>query len=321
MTTPESSPFHPGEQAVQARLDLRERMEWVAQRAIRDSMPEQHQQFYAQLPFVLTGSVDGQGRPWASVLVGEPGFMQATDPRTLDIRALPMAGDPLGAALELGTSLGFLGIELHTRRRNRINGRVTAVHAAGFAVSVEQTLGNCPKYIQGRECEWRRAAHDQRPRAVESLTALDEEARAMISKADTFFVATHAPAREGHSASTDVSHRGGRAGFVRIEANDSLLVPDFIGNNFFMTLGNLQVYPRAGVLFMDFIRGDLLMLSGAAEIVWEGESLAAFDGAQRAWRLRPEAGVRLRDALPLRWTFRDWSPASLSTGCWLPGDS
>ena len=88
-----------------------------------------------------------------------------------------------------------------------------------------------------------------------------------------------------------------------------------------MTLGNLQVYPRAGVLFMDFVQGDLLMLSGAAEIVWEDKSLAAFDGAERAWRLRPAAGVRLRDALPLQWTFRDWSPASLGTGCWQPSDS
>ena len=120
----------------------------------------------------------------------------------------------------------------------------------------------------------------------------------------------------GRTASTDVSHRGGRAGFVRVEADGSLLVPDFLGNNLFMTLGNLQVYPRAGVLFIDFVHGDLLMLSGAAEIVWEGESLQAFDGAERAWRLRPVAGVRLRDALPLRWTFRDWSPASLSTGYW-----
>ncbi len=318
MTTPESppSPFHPGEQAILDRLDLRERMAWVAQRAIRDFMPDQHQQFYAQLPFVLTGSIDAQGRPWASVLVGEPGFMQATDPRTLEIHAQPRAGDPLGAALELNAPLGFLGIELNTRRRNRLNGRVAALHAAGFAVRVEQTVGNCPKYIQGREFEWRRAADDQRPRAVESLAALDAEARAMISKADTFFVATHAPASAEHTASTDVSHRGGRAGFVRIETDGSLLIPDFVGNNLFMTLGNLQAYPHAGVLFIDFLHGDLLLLSGAAEIVWEDESLAAFDGAERAWRLRPAAGVRLRDALPLRWIFRDWSPASLGTGGW-----
>lgn len=62
---------------------------------------------------------------------------------------------------------------------------------------------------------------------------------------------------------------------------------------------------RAGVLFVDFERGDLLMLCGIAEIIWDTETLHPFDGAERAWRLRPEAGVRLRDALPLQWTFRD----------------
>ena len=49
-------------------------------------MPEQHQQFFEQLPFMLVGSVDAAGRPWASVLVGRPGFVQAPDAKRLDIR-------------------------------------------------------------------------------------------------------------------------------------------------------------------------------------------------------------------------------------------
>lgn len=75
-----------------------------------------------------------------------------------------------------------------------------------------------------------------------------------------------------------------------------------------MTLGNLQLNPRAGVLFVDFETGDLLTLTGTAEVVWGGDELNAFDGAERAWRFRIEAGWRLRDALPLRWAFRRTSP-------------
>ena len=81
-------------------------------------------------------------------------------------------------------------------------------------------------------------------------------------------------------------------------------------------MGNLQLNPRAGVLFIDFDTGDLLTLTGTAEVVWDGEELKAFDGAERAWRFRVESGWRLRDALPLRWAFRDWSPNSLITGTW-----
>jgi ferredoxin-NADP reductase len=93
-------------------------------------------------------------------------------------------------------------------------------------------------------------------------------------------------------------------------------VPDFTGNFFFMTLGNLQLNPRAGVLFIDFETGDLLSLTGTAEVLWQGDDVQAFDGAERAWRFRVDAGWRLRDALPLRWALRDPAPHSLITGTW-----
>lgn len=310
-------PFHAGELAVHDRLGIRQRMKDIGQRVIRPFMPEQHQQFFAQLPMMLVGSVDAAGRPWASVLVGRPGFMQAADAGHLDIRAMPIPGDPLAEGLQPGAPLGFLGIELLTRRRNRMNGHVLATDAQGFRVRVDQTVGNCPQYIQGRDVRWARDATDLRPRAVESLDRLDDEARRFIAQADTLFVATHAPAAEGEAArGADVSHRGGRAGFVRVESEHSFLVPDFTGNFFFMTLGNLQVNPRAGVLFIDFASGDLLLLTGTAEVVWDGEELKAFEGAERAWRFHVDSGWRLRDALPLRFDFRDWSPNSLITGTW-----
>ena len=36
----------------------------------------------------------------------------------------------------------------------------------------------------------------------------------------------------------DVSHRGGKAGFVRIGEDGVMTMPDFAGNLFFATLGN-----------------------------------------------------------------------------------
>ena len=328
-TTPSprtDNPFHAGEQAVHARLGISERVLGIGQRVIRPFMPEQHRQFYAQLPFILVGSVDAQQRPWASVLVGEPGFIASRDEQHLSFAARPVEGDPLAAGLRPGAPLGLLGIELHTRRRNRVNGRVAALTAQGFELAVEQTVGNCPQYIQGREMSWARDSQDLRPRRIEALSALDGEARALIAGADTLFVATHAPAPDGAaqagaSAGADVSHRGGRAGFVRVEDEHSFVVPDFAGNLFFMTLGNLQLDARAGVLFIDFDSGDLLSLTGTAEVIWEGEMLKAFEGAERAWRFRVESGWRLREALPLRWRWRDWSPNSLITGTWEEADA
>jgi uncharacterized protein len=322
----QDSPFHAGEQAVQERLGIHERMVDVGRRVIRNAMPEQHQRFFEQLPFMLVGAVDAAGRPWASTLVGRPGFVQSPHAKRLDFKARPIPGDPLAEGLAPGAPLGFLGIELHTRRRNRVNGHVVAADQQGFSVEVDQSVGNCPQYIQGRAFEWVRDAADLTPRATEALSRLDAEARAFIERADTLFVATQAPAepagpgaRTGRGA--DVSHRGGRPGFVKIEDEHTLLVPDFTGNFFFMTLGNLQLNPRAGVLFIDFDTGDLLTLTGTAEVVWDGEELKAFDGAERAWRFHVQAGWRLREALPLRWAFRELSPHSALTGTWAEADA
>ncbi|MDR7332933.1 pyridoxamine 5'-phosphate oxidase family protein [Roseateles asaccharophilus] len=301
-----NKPFHAGEVAVQARLGVAERMHEIGTRVVRDHMPEQHQRFYEQLPFMLAGSVDDAGRPWATVLVGRPGFVKATDDRHLDFATTPIAGDPAAAGLTAGAPLGLLGIELHTRRRNRVNGQLQAAGPEGLRLRVQQTVGNCPQYIQGREFDWVRDAADTQPRAIEHVAQLDGDAEWLVAAADTLFVASHAG-----EAGADVSHRGGPAGFVVQQDERTLLVPDYSGNRMFMTLGNLQADGRAGLLFIDFERGDLLTLTGRAEIVWGGPDVAALDRAERAWRFHLDEGFWLRDALPLRWRFRDWAPQNV----------
>ncbi|MCZ6845272.1 MAG: pyridoxamine 5'-phosphate oxidase family protein, partial [Alphaproteobacteria bacterium] len=118
------SPFHRGEQAIQERLGVRDRIEAQGRRMIGDHMTEQHQAFFAQLPLLIVGSVDAHGRPWASALVGEPGFIDTSDPQRLAVTAHTVYGDPLDEALVEGAEIGLLGIEFDSRRRNRVNGRV-----------------------------------------------------------------------------------------------------------------------------------------------------------------------------------------------------
>lgn len=295
-------PFHAGEQALQQRAGSFERLAEIGPRVIRAAMPEQHQTFFAQLPFVLVGSVDANGQPWASVLAGPPGFMQAPSAERLRIAAHPWPQDPLAHHLLPGAPLGLLGIEPHTRRRNRVNGQVSSQDAAGFELQVLQSFGNCPKYIQAREARF--VERDgAAPQPLARSDHLDAAARRLIQDADTFFIASAHPAA-GTPTSTaegvDVSHRGGRPGFVRVAADGTLTLPDFSGNRFFNTLGNLALDARAGLLFIDFEQGDLLQLIASAEIVWDGPELAAFEGAERLLRLRVSAAQRWPRALPLR---------------------
>ncbi|PNW84703.1 hypothetical protein CHLRE_03g155350v5 [Chlamydomonas reinhardtii] len=188
-------------------------------------MPRQHAEFYEQQSLFYVGGRDATGQPWASVLVGRPGFVSAPDSSNLILqsyRRLPE--DPL--LLAPGAHLGGLGIDLVTRRRNRVNGTVLAEPAASVSaappapaaapvvrVAVDLSFGNCPKYIQVRDVRLRQDQLPPLPSAAPSPAAAQHTASAptaatagvvvrgrgkelgaaqlaLIAAADTFFIAT-----------------------------------------------------------------------------------------------------------------------------------
>jgi hypothetical protein len=309
--------FHEGERSVQTLAGVRERFAATGAPFLRDHMPEQHRQFFSLLPFLIVGSVDQEGQPWASVLAGPPGFADSTDARVLTVNAWPNEGDPLAPSIEPGAPIGLLGIQPHTRRRNRLNGHVVHADGAMFAVRVDQSFGNCPNYIQAREAHYV-GASDTAPR-VDRMDVLDDEAQEVVRRADTLFIASAHPrallddiAEHG----IDVSHRGGKPGFVRVDAGRELTLPDFTGNSFFNTLGNLLLEPRCGLLFIDYDSGDTLQIAVRATIVSEGEEIAAFRGALRMIKLELTSALRTRKCVPLRWGPAEPSPVLENTGSW-----
>lgn len=258
-------------------------------------MPAQHREFFAALPFVLLGAVDERGDAWAGLVHGRPGFIQALDDRTLHVAARPGDEDPIAAGVRPGAAIGLLGLEPHTRRRNRVNGRIAELVGGrddlppGFIVAVEQCFGNCPKYIRPR-----RLRFDLDPAAARPAVragSLTQRGRALIGAADTLFVASYVDLPEGRQV--DVSHRGGAPGFVEVDEAGVLTIPDYAGNRFFNTLGNIAVQPRVGLLVVDFARGELVQLRGEAELLLDADDprVRALPGAERAWRLRPGAVV------------------------------
>lgn len=314
-TTTLKSPFHRGEIALQERAGVRDRVAEYGPRMIRDFMPDQHREFYAQLPMMVVGHADNSGRPWCSLVVGEPGFATSPHGRRLVLETQFLVGDPIVSNLQPGSQFGLLGIEFHSRRRNRMNGTVAAHEAGKLTLDVDQAFGNCPQYIQTR-------SHQVLPRSGEGqvsqrFDSLPADIQALIRKADTFFVASRAPLERNRRVDgIDASHRGGQPGFVRVDDSLTLTIPDYAGNNHFNTLGNFLVDPRAGLLFTNFETGDVVMLTGTVELLWDSDETAAFRGAQRLWRFRLDEGLLLPQASPLRWTFGAYSPHSLQTGTW-----
>lgn len=84
----------------------------------------------------------------------------------------------------------------------------------------------------------------------------------------------------------DASHRGGQPGFIRRQGSD-LILPDFAGNQFFNTLGNVLTSGRAALVIPDFVSGDVLHLTGEARLVDEETAGARYPGAERYWSLTP----------------------------------
>ncbi|UTV58284.1 pyridoxamine 5'-phosphate oxidase family protein [Burkholderia arboris] len=309
----DTAPFHAGELAVQQRAGVSEAAGAAGRRGIRRFMPDQHRTFFAQLPFFVLGGVDAHGQPWATLRAGAPGFVTSPDARTLRIAARALPGDPLAGAWQPGAALGGLGIEFDTRRRNRVNGVVRAIDGDALTIAVEQSFGNCAKYIQGRKPAFVARAVDASV-APNVSDALSEADRALLAQADTFFVASaNTSADAGAARGADVSHRGGMPGFVRVDDAHTLTTPDFSGNRFFNTLGNLQHDPRAGLLFVDFDSGDLLYVAAHAEIVWDGPLVASFDGAQRVVRFHVREVRRVRAVLPFRWSAVERAPQFVAT--------
>ena len=295
-----SSPFHEGEQHVQTRLGVRDEIEPWARQVVRPYLPGEHREFYSRLPFLIMAARDSAGRPWATMLADEPGFVTSPDPRTLNIDALPSPGDALVDALQSGDDIGLLGIELQSRRRNRVNGRLTGDGASNLVLSVDQGFGNCPQYITERS--WSRAPAGTSPGRATRGSELTARQQEFIQRADTFFIATGFRGRGASEVfGMDASHRGGAPGFVQVTGAQEIFFPDYAGNNHFNTLGNLQMDPRAGLLFVDFERGELLQLTGRTRIDWDSQEIQRHAGARRLVHFEIEEVVSLERALPLRW--------------------
>ena len=288
-------PFHAGEQALQTSVGLRERMAEVGAVVIRDHMPDQHRELFERLPTLIVGALDRGGQPWATLLHGPQGFLRTPDAQTIRVAAIPDPADPARAGLVLGRPVGLLGLEPHTRRRNRANGEIVEVGSDSWSVRVRQSYGNCPKYIHRRQpspaARTPAAPLPEGPR----LSAL---AHRMITQADTMFIASSSDRTpgSGEGEGVDVSHRGGPEGFVAVERGeaDVLTIADYSGNMMFNTLGNLLVWPRAGLLFVDWREGHVLQLAASAQVQAEGP--------ERVLRVTVRGGWLRTHALALSWS-------------------
>lgn len=294
------NPFHEGELNAQARAGVGDVAKWAGG-FIRDYLPEQHRDFHTNLPFLIVSGADAAGQTWITMLEGPDGFATSPDPRRIDLAVTVDATDPLAQSFQTGTDIGVLGIELATRRRNRFSGRMRA-HDSGYTIDIRQTFGNCPQYIHERA--WTRVPKPATA-DIRQTPTLTTKQIALIGAADTMFIGSgHQGPAGAVSNGFDASHRGGAPGFVHAASATHLQIPDYAGNNFFNTIGNLVSDPHVGLLFVDFETGGLLHITGRARIDWEPQDAHDPD----AWRMinvEIDKVIERPGAVGLRWIKQD----------------
>lgn len=108
----------------------------------------------------------------------------------------------------------------------------------------------------------------------------------------------------------DVSPRGDPAGFVQVEDEKTLLLPDRRGNNRIDSLRNILADPRVALLFLIPGIGETLRVNGRAEILVDPALLAHFamDGKE------PRSVLRVR----VEKVFVQCSRAILRSRLWDP---
>ena len=284
-------------------------------------------------PLIAIGTLDKQGRPWTTLWGGEKGISQPIAQGVLGIRSqVVRQHDPVVEELVgkdgdgtvvreegVGRMVSGLTIDLETRKRTKLYGRMIAgalsmredeatesqqhVAEVQLVLKIEQSLGNCPKYLNKKHVE----PAESNPELVSDDPQLPQHALDLLARADLFFLSS-----ANHDQDMDTNHRGGPAGFVRVISNDPtgavLCYPEYSGNRLYQTLGNLKVNPVVGICVPDFETGDMLYLTGTTEILIGTDAAKVLPRSNLAVKVNITAARYVATALPFRGVSGEPSP-------------
>ena len=285
-------------------------------------------------PLISIGALDSDGRPWTTLWGnGDKGWARPVAEGIIGIRT-PVTGkyDPVVEELfgkeasgEIvreegqGRMVSGLTIDLETRKRVKMYGRMIAgalgmredevagheehIAEIQLVLKVEQSLGNCPKYLNKKKIVSALA----KPELVSDSPKLPQGAIDLLSKADLFFISS-----SHNNEDMDTNHRGGPQGFLRVVSNDEsggvLCYPEYSGNRLYQTLGNLAVNPLAGLCVPDFDTGDMLYVTGRTDILIGKEASSVLPRSNLAVKLTITAARYVKNALPYRGVEGERSP-------------
>ncbi|KAJ3810132.1 hypothetical protein F5876DRAFT_77088 [Lentinula aff. lateritia] len=269
---------------------------------ISEELDPGHAQFHSECHFLPATTVDSDGRPWSSILAPGEGR-----PGNSFIRYIGGSRLRLESVFTSRRGGGIRSQDLFHEHERSGDNRVV------LEVTINETIGNCPKYINLRHLSPHPNTH---PKVMTERLHLQKDDRLpaelidFILASDTVFLGTTYVALEKDAAlfpsHLGMNQRGGRKGFIRVSLRDqrTLVLPDFSGNRILTSLGNIEASSLASFTFVDFESGAILYLTG------EAKNLVGED-AQRIMPLHTQMALTtlfvtgyifVLDALPVRQT-------------------
>jgi uncharacterized protein len=121
--------------------------------------------------------------------------------------------------------------------------------------------------------------------------ALTPQIQSFIEAQTSVFLGTASPDGQPY-----IQHRGGPAGFLHVVDEHTIAFADFIGNQQYITLGNLADNPKAHLFVIDYARRRRVKLWGRARVVEDPALLA---------ELMPE-GYKARSERVIVFTVHAW---------------
>ncbi|RKR07979.1 hypothetical protein CLV91_2744 [Maribacter vaceletii] len=297
--------YHQGEIELQKRFggtDIAGR----ASRVIKDKIIPGAIPFIENQPFVILSSKDSNENIWTSILIGKSGWIDAKKEGLIKFfldKMNSIDSDNIIKEIKSNDQVGMIVIELGTRRRYRINGRIQH-HNTHLDFIIQEAYPNCPKYIQRRIPSFVNTEKE----LISSINGatLNSMQKLWIAQSDTFFVGS-----QSKSGFLDASHRGGNPGFIEILENGDLKIPDYHGNSMYNTLGNLLETPKAGLLFIDFEKGSILQLTGTTSFLFDqfsDKDKVNTTETGRYWLFKTEAWIQTNKHHKVDWELIDNSP-------------
>ncbi|RAO66832.1 uncharacterized protein BHQ10_002844 [Talaromyces amestolkiae] len=308
--------WHPGERAIMELLGVT-----TFQRPNPTSLvfPPAHGARISENELLAVGTLDHEGRPWSTIWGGQKGFAQQIAKGILGVRVLvDRQHDPVVQALLSPANspdddyklMSGISIDFDSRDRVKVMGRLLGIEPLDdmdmadhnklvgdlqLSMLVQESTGNCPKYINRREVR----THVPSPQLMSESLPLPPQAVSLIHKTDLFFVSST------NGESMDTNHRGGPSGFMRVASNEPkdcrgvvLVYPEYSGNRLYQSLGNLYLNPRIGIVVPDFESSDVLYLTGTADLLLGAAAAEIMPHCKLAVRIHVQAARLVANGLP-----------------------